>query len=539
MTLKRSKKELKELLDFWQTVTAIGLVNGLPESLEEISDPDSAGFCIINGCLIHYAGDECKMLIPEGVVAVAPYAFKNVYRIEDVVCPASLRYIGEHGFCECHGLKHIDFNEGLEYIGRSAFKNLPIEGPIDFPKSLKEIGANAFRRTNISFIRIHEGIESIDKDAFFGCFRLGVTELPACWKMEKCKVSRIESDNGKNGLSLANTGNTGKIHIDDYEKEVKKEAQDYVLKRKMRLVDNDEVKKVQLGNAVYYFNSNKMLSTEQVETQANLRKRLDEIKKKEFDLTDHHPFGPSVLARRKSCPGSYWMELDCEGLDFIKPDVGDVSKKVYSRISKFVRSGANEEGWFCKKFANFLKNELSDAESVETEKRVYFYRDGQVLYFGIADLVIRTKSGELKVYKWKNTEGWVYTVANWLQVSAYAMATAQEYGCNKATAYLCKTFISDLESDVFLKKINSFKGIESEIMRIIENCKSEECKLHPTRYNCMLCKGYLCKKCSLAVEKYKEEKAPEDEKDVENDKNAGSSDIAKFIEAKLRKLIEK
>lgn len=501
MTLKRSKKELKELLDFWQTVTAIGLVNGLPESLEEISDPDSAGFCIINGCLIHYAGDECKMLIPEGVVAVAPYAFKNVYRIEDVVCPASLRYIGEHGFCECHGLKHIDFNEGLEYIGRSAFKNLPIEGPIDFPKSLKEIGANAFRRTNISFIRIHEGIESIDKDAFFGCFRLGVTELPACWKMEKCKVSRIESDNGKNGLSLANTGNTGK-RTKDYEEEVKKEAKTYVLKRKMQSVENKDVKSIQLGGATYYYNSERMISTEQITAQEHLKGRLEEIKKKEFDQTKHHPFGPSALIRRKLCPGSYWMELDCEGTDFTEPSVGEISKKLYSRISDFVHSGGNDTNCLNKGFVKFLKNELKDADSIEPEKRVCFHQNGQVLYFGTADLVLRTKSGELKVYKWKKTEGEIYTDANWLQVSAYAMAAAQEYGCSQATAYLCKTDIYEPE-DVFSKKIKNFRTVESEIMQIIENSKSEECKLHPVKYICSLCKGFLCKKCSLAVEKYK------------------------------------
>lgn len=502
MTLKRSKKELKELLDFWQAVTNIGLVSGLPESLENIPDPDDKWFCIVNRCLVHYDGNDVKAIIPEGVIAIAPYAFKNANKVKNVVCPGSLKYIGEHGFCECWNLTHIDFNEGLEYIGRSAFKNLPIEGPIDFPKSLKEIGANAFRCNQISFIRIHEGIESIDKDAFFGCKNLVVTELPACWKMEKCKVSRIETPNEKDGLSLANTGNTGKWDK-DYEEEVKREAKTYVLKHKAQQAEKENVKSVQLGSVTYYFNSEKMFSTEQIAAQTALKNRLDEIKKKEFDLTKHHPFGPSVLNRRKSCPGSYWMELDCEGLDFIKPDIGDVSKKVYSRISKFVQSVGNEDDYLDEYFVKFLKKELSDAESAETEKRVYFHRDDQVLYFGTIDLVLRTKSGELKVYKWKNTEGWIYTVANWLQVSAYAMAAAQEYGCSNATAYLCKTQISDLESDVLFKKINNFKTIEAEIMQIIENSKSEECKLHPTKYICMLCKGFLCKKCSLAVEKYK------------------------------------
>lgn len=62
------------------------------------------------------AGREGKIVIPDGVVEIAPGAFSNSC-IQEVVFPDSLRKLGMSAFSFCKRLERVDFGRGLKEIG--------------------------------------------------------------------------------------------------------------------------------------------------------------------------------------------------------------------------------------------------------------------------------------------------------------------------------------------------------------------------------------------------------------------------------------
>ena len=86
-------------------------------------------------------------------------------RIESLDVPASVKRIGDHAFHDCRSLTSITLHEGLETIDREAFSHVPHDGyyrgewaqltEIALPNSLKSIGEHAFGKmltlSNVSF----------------------------------------------------------------------------------------------------------------------------------------------------------------------------------------------------------------------------------------------------------------------------------------------------------------------------------------------------------------------------------------------------
>lgn len=75
------------------------------------------------------------IVIPEGIEKIADDAFKENTKITGVVCPNSLREIGEHAFLGCENLEDIKFNEGLTSIGLEAFLSTNLES-VNLPSTL-------------------------------------------------------------------------------------------------------------------------------------------------------------------------------------------------------------------------------------------------------------------------------------------------------------------------------------------------------------------------------------------------------------------
>ncbi len=150
-----------------------------------------------------YIGDNTitKVIIPEGVEKIGPYAFANLTALETVVLPSTLKYIEYGAFYGCTSLKSV---EGLEYvvtINKYAFMGCDLKGELNLA-SAHAIADYAFSAMttvkydangNASYVNvandftkvtISETLRSIGASAFEGCASLSTVDIRA----EKVKL---------------------------------------------------------------------------------------------------------------------------------------------------------------------------------------------------------------------------------------------------------------------------------------------------------------------------------------------------------------
>jgi hypothetical protein len=60
-----------------------------------------------NLIIAEYKGDQKEIIIPEGVLWIDHYAFKDNKNIETVYMPESVGFIGEEAFAGCTSLKYV------------------------------------------------------------------------------------------------------------------------------------------------------------------------------------------------------------------------------------------------------------------------------------------------------------------------------------------------------------------------------------------------------------------------------------------------
>lgn len=84
-----------------------------------------------------------KVVIGDGVIAIAPYIFDECLRLEEAVIADSVTDIGDHAFYHCYGLRTVRLPEGLVRIGDCAFQYAAFE-TVTIPDSVTDIGADVF-----------------------------------------------------------------------------------------------------------------------------------------------------------------------------------------------------------------------------------------------------------------------------------------------------------------------------------------------------------------------------------------------------------
>ena len=67
--------------------------------------------------------DDKKVVIPEGVSIIAPYAFFNLENLEEVIVPNTVREIKYKAFSLCKNLKKINLPDSLTKIFNFAIGN--------------------------------------------------------------------------------------------------------------------------------------------------------------------------------------------------------------------------------------------------------------------------------------------------------------------------------------------------------------------------------------------------------------------------------
>lgn len=149
-----------------------------------------------------------NIIIPEGVVSIGEYAFSYCYYLNSVEFPASLEKIEDQAFQGCDRLKRVVIPKGVNHVGRGAFSRcrkivVDSENPVYdsrnncnaiietasgklvqgcagtvIPDGVTSIGNGAFYESNLKNIKIPEGVEVIEDQAFQSCYGLGLAFIP-------------------------------------------------------------------------------------------------------------------------------------------------------------------------------------------------------------------------------------------------------------------------------------------------------------------------------------------------------------------------
>ncbi|MBE6812346.1 MAG: hypothetical protein E7523_05640 [Ruminococcaceae bacterium] len=141
------------------SVTSIGSnVFSYCDSLVEIEvDQNNNYYSSINGVLynkdktilIHYPASksDTSFTIPESVVCIEDYAFRNCTSLTSVNFPDNIDSIGDFAFSECTSLSVVDIPESVTSIGLSAFYYCTSLTTIKMPNKVMSIGGEVFSET--------------------------------------------------------------------------------------------------------------------------------------------------------------------------------------------------------------------------------------------------------------------------------------------------------------------------------------------------------------------------------------------------------
>lgn len=117
--------------------------------------------------------------IPDDVVYIGPYAFKDCIKLTNIKIPDSVEVISSCAFSGCINLVNMELSKNLRKIERSAFEHCYKLANIELPNTLTEIGLSAFSGCeSFTSIRIPNGISKINSSTFEDCTNLTSIYIP-------------------------------------------------------------------------------------------------------------------------------------------------------------------------------------------------------------------------------------------------------------------------------------------------------------------------------------------------------------------------
>ena len=150
-----------------------------------------------------YYWDKIKtIIVDEGIISLADYAFQGLGFVETVKLPSTLKSISDGAFRWCASLASVKIPDGVKSIGNNAFVECPMTS-IDLPAGLESIGDQAFMYTklmslvlppvhlgqsafsccyDLKTVVMTEGRTVIEDGAFSGCNNLSSVILPSTLK---------------------------------------------------------------------------------------------------------------------------------------------------------------------------------------------------------------------------------------------------------------------------------------------------------------------------------------------------------------------
>ena len=179
------------------SVHQIGDSNGSSKYLCETC-PKLSSIVVANGNSVYDSRNNCNAIIetatntlitgckstviPEGVTAIASYAFYGCMTMKELNIPKSVRDIKSSAFRNCFGLEKITVTRGNNFYDSRSDCNALIQTSSKelilgcrntvIPQSISKIGSYAFYMCPITSITIPANVTDISSSAFCGCSKL-------------------------------------------------------------------------------------------------------------------------------------------------------------------------------------------------------------------------------------------------------------------------------------------------------------------------------------------------------------------------------
>lgn len=104
-------------------------------------------------------------VVPEGVEAIANYAFSNNGWLKKILLPKSLKKLGIDAFSGCDKLAVLDLPEGLEEIEEACFAMSNKINRMRIPKSIKTLKSSVF--TDQAVVIVSDSITTLEEDVIW------------------------------------------------------------------------------------------------------------------------------------------------------------------------------------------------------------------------------------------------------------------------------------------------------------------------------------------------------------------------------------
>ena len=159
----------------------------------------------------HYAFRDCTHLtspdLPPSLTNIGDYAFEHCTRLTSIIVPDGVHRIGQHTFYGCEGLSSVSLPQSLTVIDCQAFENCSGLTSVAIPPGVKTIRDAAFQGCRgLTSIIIPEGVERIHWLAFSNCSNLESVVIPTSVTSigQDAFSGTALIDNAKDGLIVVN-----------------------------------------------------------------------------------------------------------------------------------------------------------------------------------------------------------------------------------------------------------------------------------------------------------------------------------------------
>ena len=117
--------------------------------------------------------------LPDGVVSIGGFAFRNCVNLTNIDIPLGVTSINSYTFAGCSGLETIEFSSNILAVKDNAFNGCTGLESIVIPDSVTAIETNAFYGcTGLTSVVISENLSIIGNYAFNGCTNIETLTLP-------------------------------------------------------------------------------------------------------------------------------------------------------------------------------------------------------------------------------------------------------------------------------------------------------------------------------------------------------------------------